>query len=341
MKDNGMDYSNFDNNSKKLKEPNKDCQSVFVGKTADQWMQEASLRKIPSMLFSEFWFEREICILFADSNVGKTPLAVVIGLSIATGEPRPGFKMEANKQMVLFFDFELSDKMFEKRYSNDYHDHYKFGNNFIRIELNPETIPEKDVSNQILNSIEFEVKKYNAKIIIIDNGTYLNHSHEKSQDALPLMKKLKKLGKKLGLSIMILFHVPKRNLANPITRNDLAGSKMLINFCDSSFSIGESAKDNNIRYLKQIKARNSGMIYGPENVITCEIEKPSNFLDFKFVDFSIELEHLQTITIKEINQIKEDAYQLADKKFSARAIALKLGRSHVTISKWLKQRIQQ
>ena len=34
MKDNGMDYSNFDNSSKKLKEPNKDLQSVFVGKTA-------------------------------------------------------------------------------------------------------------------------------------------------------------------------------------------------------------------------------------------------------------------------------------------------------------------
>ena len=39
---------------------------------------------------------------------------------------------------------------------------------------------------------------------------------------------------------------------------------MLINFCDSSFAIGESHHDPGVRYLKQIKARNTEIIYHGE-----------------------------------------------------------------------------
>jgi hypothetical protein len=47
------------------------------------------------------------------------------------------------------------------------------------------------------------------------------------------------------------------NLASvrPLSANDLQGSKMLINFCDSAFAIGKSSNDKDLRYLKQIKQR--------------------------------------------------------------------------------------
>lgn len=93
--------------------------------------------------------------------------------------------------------------------------------------------------------------------MIIDNIIYLKDETEKAKFALPLMKDLQRLKNKYGLSILALAHTPKRDLSKSITRNDLQGSKMLINFCDSSFSIGESSTDKNIRYLKQIKARNT------------------------------------------------------------------------------------
>jgi hypothetical protein len=43
----------------------------FISKPANSWIKEASLKPILKILFSEFWFEGEICILFADTNVGK------------------------------------------------------------------------------------------------------------------------------------------------------------------------------------------------------------------------------------------------------------------------------
>jgi hypothetical protein len=46
---------------------------------------------------------------------------------------------------------------------------------------------------------------------------------------------------------------PKMEASKPINKNHLQGSKMLINFCDSSFAIG--SHQERLRYLKQIKAK--------------------------------------------------------------------------------------
>ena len=85
------------------------------------------------------------------------------------------------------------------------------------------------------------------------------------------MKRLKELKIKHNLSILALAHTPKRNLIYPITKNDLAGSKHLSNFADSIFAIGESCKDKSLRYLKQLKARATEVIYDSENIIVSEI----------------------------------------------------------------------
>jgi len=44
----------------------------------------------------------------------------------------------------LHFDFELSDKQFENKYSNDYAYEYTFDTNFFRVEINPDLELPKD-----------------------------------------------------------------------------------------------------------------------------------------------------------------------------------------------------
>lgn len=82
--------------------------SLFTTLPANTWIKQAKSRPIPKMLFSEFWYERELCILFSDTNLGKSILAVQIANSISKGKHIPGFKLEARKQPVLYFDFELT-----------------------------------------------------------------------------------------------------------------------------------------------------------------------------------------------------------------------------------------
>lgn len=315
-----------------------ECKGLFTVKTASRWIEQAKTRPIPQMLFGELWFEGELCILFADTNLGKSILAVQIGNSISRGEQIPGFTLETPKQPILYFDFELSDKQFENRYSIKFEQHYNFDNNFIRVEINPDAvIPENQTFEDYLSySLERSIIETGAKILIIDNLTYLKNETEKAKDALPLMKHLKALKNKYGLSILALAHTPKRDLSKPISRNDLSGSKMLMNFCDSCFSIGESNTDKNLRYLKQIKQRNTEQIYDAENVCICQIDKPSNFLQFEFVGYGKEWEHLKQYTEKDKENVNEKIVELKQQGRSLREIGAELGISHMKVSRILK-----
>jgi hypothetical protein len=173
--------------------------------------------------------------------------------------------------------------------------------------------------------LERAINQTNAKILIIDNLTYLRNETEQAKDALPLMKHLKALKNKYGLSILALAHTPKRDMGQPITRNDLQGSKMLMNFCDSAFAVGESHADKNLRYLKQIKQRNTEQVYGADNVCLCSINKPHNFLQFEFVSYGREWEHLNTRKQTLDDGLAERAMQLKAEGMSLREIGTELG----------------
>ena len=187
------------------------------------------------------------------------------------------------------------------------------------------------------NSLERTIIETDSKILIIDNLTYLKNETEKAKDALPLMKHLKSLKSKYELSILALAHTPKRDLSKIITRNDLQGSKMLMSFTDSSFTIGESQKDKNVRYLKQIKVRQNEFLYDDENVCVCQINKPKNFLLFDFMYLSTEREHLKEITEKDKDQKIKEVLALKQKGISNIEIAQKYRVSEGAIRKWLKK----
>ena len=77
-------------------------------KTANRTILEASLLPMPRALWDSFWYEGELSCLFADSNVGKSILAVQIADRIARTDN------------VLYLDFELSEKQFQLRVQ-DFH----------------------------------------------------------------------------------------------------------------------------------------------------------------------------------------------------------------------------
>lgn len=329
------------NDTDELLQNNQDA-GLFICRSANEWLAEANIRPIPKMLFDSFWFESELCILFADTNQGKSALAVQIADSISSGTGIMGFNMKVPRQKVLYLDFELSDKMFENRYSENYRNHYKFDDNFYRIEINPDAdygdMQHTRFEDYLNHSIEKLIIETQAKVLIIDNITFLKSETEKARYALPLMKDLQKLKKKYNLSILILAHTPKRDLSKPITRNDLQGSKMLINFCDSAFTIGESTKDKSLRYLKMIKVRNCEAEYDAENIIVCSLKKiADNFLGFEFVEYGKEREHLKEITEKDREGLLLKVKELKNEGKSQRDIAEEMGISKSKVNRLLKE----
>lgn len=312
---------------------------LFTIKSATKWMEEAKNKPVPKMLFGEFWFEGELCILFADTNLGKSILAVQIGDSISKNEAIVPFKLDSPKQTILYFDFELSIKQFENRYSKNYSEHYDFDDNFIRIEINSDAeVPDgQDFEDYLCDSLESSIITTNAKVIIIDNITFLKNGNESAKDALPLMKQLKALKNKHELSILVLGHTPKRDLSKPLSINDIAGSKMLSNFCDSAFAIGQSSSDSSLRYLKQLKQRNTEQIYDSEKVCVCQISKPENFLKFEFLNYDDERTHLKEFKKSDREELIGRVKELTASGKSQRKISDELGISLGAVNKYLRK----
>ncbi|RYU96820.1 AAA family ATPase [Emticicia agri] len=312
---------------------------LLIIKSANSWIELAANQPNPEMLFDEFWFEGELCILFADTNLGKSILAVQIGNSISKGEAIEGFRLEAKKQMMLYFDFELSAKQFQNRYSIDYQNPYPFDDNFKRIELNPDAIiPDKMSFEEFLSKeLEKSIIETNAKVLIVDNLTYLKIETEKAGGALPLMQHLKALKSKYDLSLLVLAHTPKRDVTKPISNNDLLGSKTLISLTDSSFAIGESQRDKGLRYLKQIKVRYNEFTYDAENVAICQIRKADNFLQFEWLDTGSEREHLKQVEEKDRDKRVMEILELKKQGFSIIQIAQTTGLSESGVRKIIKK----
>jgi len=312
---------------------------MFIVKSANDWQNEAKKESIPNSLVDCLWGEGEICILFADSGLGKSILSIQIADSISAGIPIPGFKKTSKAQKVVCFDLELTKKQFEKRYSQDYTNHYIFSPDFYRVEINPDAFPPEGMSFQeYLNaSLEQVIRETGAKVVIVDNLTYLRDDTERAKDALPLMKQLKQLKSRYGLSILALAHTPKRDNTRPISSNDLAGSRNLYNFTDSCFAIGSSEKDSTIRYIKQLKPRSTELMYGADNVIVCQIIKPDNFLKFEFICYGHEAEHLKQLTDEDRQERQQEAIDLHSKGVPNREIARQMGVSEGAVRKWLKK----
>lgn len=291
---------------------------------ANSVIRDAAQRPDPKMLYKELWYEGEVSCLFADTNSGKSLLAVQIGTEIAKSEK------------VLYLDLELSDKQFQLRYSDE-GVLYEFPINFYRVAIDRMSIPEGDFEEAIMKDIETMVDKTGAKVLIIDNLTWLCTQAEKGSDASILMRRLLNLKFKYGLSMLCVAHTPKRNLCSPITQNDLAGSKRLINFFDSSFAIGVSAKDEAIRYIKQIKCRYGSFTYDSGNVIVCHIEKINSFTSFEIDGYSNESEHLKQLTEKDTEELETKIREMVTSGRSYRDTATTLGTSLAKVQRTMKK----
>lgn len=319
--------------------------SIFDIKPANEWIASSREKPTPRFLFGEFWLEGELSILFADTGKGKSILAVQIAESIARGRAIEPMKLTSEPRKVLYIDFELSDKQFEMRYARDISDdtaalagHYEFSLNLLRAEVKTNVSGcGVGFEDELIVQIERAVERTGARVVIIDNITYLRSGSVRTGEAITLMKRLKEIKTELGLSILVLAHTPKRNTTWPLNVNDLQGSKVLANFADNIFAIGQSRYDTSHRYIKHIKPRSTEMLYDAQHVPSFQLGKrDGNFLSFSFIGWRPEAVHLS---------VKYDTYRLdradamkrlAETGLSQRQIAERCETSAASVNRFLQ-----
>jgi hypothetical protein len=317
--------------------------SGIIFKSANQWMDESKGLPRAKQLFGQLWYEGEICIFFASSNIGKSILAVQIADGISKGIPLFGLlKCEVEFNQVLYLDFEMSIRQFSKRSSDENGNMYNFSGKFFRAEINNDSAFDGNTKfeNWVIGEVEKVILETGINIVIIDNVSFLNPETEKASNVLKLMTKLKTLKKKHNLSLLVLAHTPKRDNSKMITKNDLFGSSVLMNACDSAFAIGESRQNKDYRYIKQIKARDNEKSFDYDNVIICKIQKPDNFLHFKFIDFDYESEHLYTENFMKKSERDSTVLKLRNEGFSYNKIVEETGVAKSTVADIIKKQIK-
>jgi hypothetical protein len=319
----------------------------FTTQSMNAWLVQAASQPVPRKLFGECWCEGELSILFSDTGLGKSALATQIANGICTGQPiSPEFAIEAAPQPVLYFDFELTEMQLQKRYAVEqreggciaYAAHYPFSDRLQRVAINcPSQFIDavKEWEAPMLRAIEKEILTSDAKIVVIDNISYLTSEADKGKFALPLMHRLNDLKKQHGLAILVLAHTPKLYFTHPLSLDDLAGSKILSNFADSIFALGKSQQDANLRYLKQLKARSTDLIYRVDNVALLRFEKEHNFLGFEFVSCGNEYNHLAPQSSDQKALLIESVKRLSTQGKTQRQIAHELDIAVGTVNKYL------
>mgnify|MGYP001161912922 CR=1 FL=1 len=296
-------------------------------RTANQVLKDASLQPDPIFLYQPLVTQGELVILFADTGIGKTALSVQMAVHIAK-----------QQYHVLYVDLELSDKQFEKRYRNDEGIHFRFPETFFRAGYCVlKKFPDMGYEDFFIASLKSRIEETKATVVVIDNMTKIvAGSTDTAKSTIPIMNSLSEMKFDQGLTFLILEHNKKVDEWRPISLNDLQGSKMKSNFADSVFTIGKSATDKNIRYIKQLKVRRSELEYDTDNVLVCRISKDDGYLGFRQVGFANEMELLR-LPSEDLRATKvETARQLKDQGLSNVAIANELGVSEGAVRKWLK-----
>lgn len=296
----------------------------FVLQSANEALEEGRNQPEPRNLWKQIWFENEILCLFADSNLGKSILAVQIAQEVAKTEK------------VLYFDFELTVKQFQRRYTDQDGNLHRFPDNLLRVRKQMNNRTWERFDNNVIIGIEQALLKSNVRVAIIDNITFISDKLEDGDAAMTLMRRFIFLKEKYNFSFLIVAHTPKHFPYSPITENDLSGSKKLYNSFDSVIAIGRSIKGRGQRYLKTLKQRSDEVCYDEHSVLNCHIEKKSAFLYFVFDDTSPEREHLSKPT-KNNQQYVDDVMKLYGQGKSTREIGELLNSNKSTVNRVINE----
>ena len=318
---------------------------LLLTKPLSSWLHEAKAQPPITHLFDVFWLSGELAFLFGSTNVGKTILAVQIADAISKGAKIQGFDGLQEKMKVCLFDFELSARQFLKRYSDGSGNIHDFSPNFLRAEIDANAEIPKGISYQdyILAQIEQTIIEHRIEVAVIDNLTALLSNITETKDALELMHKLRLLKIRQNISMLVLSHSPKRDLSRPITKHDMVGSMHLLNLCDSAFAIGESVKESNVRYVKQVKTRSAEFKYDSENVAVFRLVKYDRFIGFEHIGFDDEKEYLRERNNNELSELEMNIHALhqSEPNLSFAEIARRLNTNRMRVSRVLKKALNK
>lgn len=297
--------------------------SFFNVSTLKEDLEKGRKMKPPKELIPHILVEHETTILFSGPGVGKT----VLGTQIA-------FELAEQGMRALYFNFELSNQQLALRYPNKV-----FPNTLYHASIDYTKMHDVTDQNLILPEIERLAVERNIELIIIDNFTNLCINSKEAAEAGNIMVKLLAMRMTHNWTMLILAHVPKRKQGDPLTIDDLAGSKLLSNLADNVIGFNKSKKNKNMRYLIQLKYRSLPIELDFKNVQELTLTSSDGWLHFEYGGYDEERAHLprsrdekaelERDIVKELKQPNGSSYrEIADKLGTSLSMVQRVAKSN-------------
>lgn len=255
-------------------------------------------------VFGHFLYQGEMGFLVGRNNETLSILAYDIAFFVGGG----GHKWsdyESPHLPTLYIDMETTTKQFAQRYRSAIN---YVPETFTRAEVDvlsagSEKVVMSMVKTQIIKS---QNTTNSPKFVIID---HISPTLFKNAQLKAFVGELKKVKEQFGLTVLLVSNCLKNNEKKPIVEDSLGTSKVLLNFVDSAFAVGNSFQDEDIRYIKQIKTSNSDK---EKQVMTTQI-KNEPYLSMNYLDTTSEETHIDPKHSKcYYNFTPEEEIQLVD-----------------------------
>lgn len=235
-------------------------------------------------LFGDLWRSGELAALIGEPGVGKSLLATQIAEVVARGGQRSinGIPSSPKPQRVIYFDFERTQEQFGELYScrpfpqTPYREEYKFSTRFDIARLEDlSDVPDAfkgSVDRYIRHWVFEEIVAGEAKVVIIDNISHLAIGTTVEK----VMRALRTASYESGASVLVVAHAKPKRRPSEITLADLTRCRSLREIPDSIFAIGRSTLHPDIRYVKDLKARNTQLTADLPAALRALVADPSH-----------------------------------------------------------------
>ena len=296
----------------KSAEQQKDEESFIRVSRFGQYVEEGRGMEPPVELVNHVLVEHETTILFGDTGLGKSTYAMQIAIQVA----QTGIN-------VLYVNFELSQQQWAQRFPEK-----QLPESLMIANIDYAMMRNVTDQQHILEAIQQTALKHDTSVLIVDNLTNLCINSKDGAEAGNIMLQLISLRMTHNWTMLILAHVPKRKAIDPLSLNDLAGSKVISNMVDNVVAINKSKQHKDMRYLIQLKCRSFPIELDAKNVQEMTMTSSEGWLHFNLGGYSDELSHLPRSRDEKAELEHEIVKTLkAPDKASYRDIAEKLGTS--------------
>ena len=301
-------------------EPSQQPSFISVSPIND-YLEKGRMMDAPKELIPHVLVEHEVTFFFGDTGIGKSIFATQMAREVARQGKR-----------VLYISFELSQQQWAQRYPG-----FHFPDTLYIANIDYTKMHDVTEQNRILDEIQRLALEYGIEVVVIDNFTNLCINSKEGSEAGNIMLQLLSLRMTHNWTMLILAHVPKRKPGDPLTLNDLAGSKILSNLADNVVGLNKSKKDKDLRYIIQLKYRSFSIELDYKNVQELMITDSDNWLHFEYGGYDEERAHLPRSRDEKAELERDIVRELKEPNgLSYREIADKLGTSLGTVGRVAK-----